>query len=85
MKSFSTIDKKVAMVVLSTVHDLFEDFDLPPNILLEKTTRLVDFMVKLFDLGCEETEDFFDERLNKDILRTIDLTSGDREEDSDAH
>ena len=26
-----------------------------------------------------------DERLNKDILRTMDLTSGDREEDSDAH
>ena len=25
-----------------------------------------------------------DERLNKDILRTMDLTSGDREEDSDA-
>ena len=26
-----------------------------------------------------------DERLNKDLFRTMDLTSGDREEDSDAH
>ena len=42
-------------------------------------------------LHCRALEKFVgstaarDERLNKDILRTMDLASGDREEDSDAH
>ena len=42
MKSFSIIDEKV---IISTVHDLFEDFDLPPNIIPDDVVLWSNYLI----------------------------------------